>query len=169
MRARQLLPLLLLFTQTACVGAVMAAANSREVDDRLALKQWIPDQDFYEGCSATPIIAPIIYHDFDRDGEEELIVDAESCKTTPGADMNLVLTRTGESEFAIWDIPALDEKSYEKANLQGAVHYRYTVRDNLLIATWRDETAYAKPPLSVRYQPISGERRFALYDITYGK
>ena len=165
--------LIALFTQTACVGAVMSAVNAREVEDRQKLKQWIVQNKADPQCESVPMIAPIIYHDFNRarDLTEELVVVASTCMTgTAGPDIHTVLTPTADGGFIEWEIPEVAGKLFDAANMQGNRNYRLSVKDDLLVATWRDRSGRTEPPLTIYYQPVGGDSRaFAVYDIAYGK
>lgn len=149
----------------------MSAVNAREVEDRQKLKLWFAKDPAYAECETPIMIAPVIYHDFNQDTKDELVVVAASCMTsTAGADIHTVLSPTAEGGFTAWEIPDMTDEAYAVAGMEGNRNYRFSVVDGMLVATWHDTSGREKPPLTVRYTPLVGDKQaFAIYDITYGK
>ena len=160
-----------LLTQASCVTMVMAAANAHEVEDRLKLKLWYAKDPAYAECETPIMIAPVIYHDFDQDMKDELVVVAASCMTgTAGPDIHMVLTPRMDGDFTAWEIPEITRAAYDAAAMEGNRNYRLSVAEGMLVATWRDRSDREEPPLRVRYTPVAVDKQaFAVYDIVYGK
>lgn len=99
------------------------------------------------------MVGTIIYHDFDLDTRDELVVNAARCGSDTGeADINLVLTADGGGNFVSWPIAPLSKKQIEAAKVVGATHYRLRVEDGVLMAIWSGKTKQAVAPMVVRYR-----------------
>lgn len=143
-----------LFTQTSCVGAVMAAANHQEMQQRDAVKRWIAAHvETSPGCAEPVTLAPVVEYDFDRDTRDELIINASFCSGDMArANVNLVLSSRGEDDFLSLPIAELTPKQLERAQFTGTPHYRLSTKQGRLIATWMDDAKRTASPLTVKYQ-----------------
>ena len=157
-----------LLSQTSCVGAVVAAANHREMEERAALKIWLASNSEAKDCGGKVTLAPVIYYDFDQDAREELIVNASVCSDQLNrANTNLVLSVNGDGTFTSWPIEELTKTQLAEAQFAANPHYRLSTKQGKLVATWMDDARSPVSPLTIKYQ-WDGQR-FVVYGINYGK
>jgi uncharacterized protein YecT (DUF1311 family) len=128
-------------------GAFPADASRAGAIEAEAVRGWSAGS----ACSPGDVRIETLEHfDFTRDGAPEAVVVASTCGSgTGGPDVHAVLTRDANGRVVELKLPEVDRRSIDV--LFGNRNHTLTVRDGLLVATFRD-TSGRQAPLVIRYR-----------------